>query len=109
MTSKPHATLATVAGANAVTVRTGLSVIALRDRRDEIVAERGREIEPRREPPVAPRGRIIHVLRPRIDDVLTLLIDGVCNGGSGERTPNDLLDLEGRRVERRQVVGRLRQ
>src|SRR5436305_15122322 len=77
-TSKPDATLATVAGANAValTMRSPSArhVIAAADRRDEVLAERALEIVLRVEAPVGARRRVVHVRRPRVDDALALRV-----------------------------------
>src|SRR5204863_711595 len=71
-TSKPHPTLETVAGANAVTLCA--TRVPLTDGRDEVVMKRALEIVPRIEAPVSARGGIVDVRRPRVDDRLPFLV-----------------------------------
>src|SRR5262245_7893359 len=74
-TSNPQATFETVAGANAVTIRSG-SVMSgtAADGRQQILVEGAVEIVHRIEPPVGARGGIVHVQGPAVDDRLALLV-----------------------------------
>ena len=49
--------------------------VSLSDRGNQVVPKRTGEIVPRREAPVAARGRVVDVLGPGVHDALTLLID----------------------------------
>src|SRR5439155_1456314 len=102
-TSKPHATLETVAGANAVTTRSAMSV-AMLHRRDEIVGERPVEVVRGTESPVEARRRVVHIGRPRIDDALPLFVDLVGDSCVGKGLEHDRADLRRRWVERAKVV-----
>src|SRR5580765_2655159 len=61
-TSKPQATLETVAGANAVSTRSVMSV-AMLNRWNEVVGEGPIEVVGGFESPVGARGRVVHVGR----------------------------------------------
>ena len=74
--------------------------ISLPDRRNQILVERACEIVRRREAPVAPRGAVVDVRRPRIDDRLPLGVDPPADRRSRKRRGDDIVDLLRRRAER---------
>ncbi len=83
--------------------------IPLPDLRDEVVVEGRVEVVARREPPVAARGALVDVGRPRVDDALPLRV-GVPRDPRGRKRPrNDRPDLVGGGVEGADVVRRPRQ
>src|SRR5260221_12080598 len=116
-TSKPHATVGTVAGAKAVAeaisadtlrLREDMSVI-VEDRRDEVLAECAFEIVSRPESPVGARGRVVHIGRPRVDDPLPLRINSIGDLGPWQRRHDDLADFRGRAPEPSDVLPLVRQ
>src|SRR5438128_11501533 len=82
--------------------------IPLADGRDQILTERELEIVRGREAPVGPRRRVVHVGRPRVDDLLPLRIDRVGDRGLRKRLEDEVANGTGGRIERTQVVRRAR-
>src|SRR5262249_29004227 len=76
------------------------------DRRYEVFAERARELVPRRESPVAPRGGVVDLSRPGIDDRLALGVRLPRDPGARKRPADDGVDLVGGRTEGADVVRR---
>jgi hypothetical protein len=77
--------------------------VAFPDRGDEILAERALEIVLGSEPPVEPRRRVVHRRRRRVDDPLALRVHLESDLRVRERRDDDVADLDGGGVERRQV------
>src|SRR5712672_1213957 len=98
-TSNPHATLLTVAGATAVTMRSVMAVPPT-DRGHQVVPKRTVEIVHRFEAPIAPRRRVVDVGRPRIDDRLPLVVDVVGDRRLRERFQHHAADFARRPTER---------
>src|SRR5687768_10148437 len=85
------------------TVSLGISCL---DPRNQIVIEGPLQIVGRIEAPVAPRGRVVDVLGPGVDDALPLLVYAIFDARVRERVPHERLNLGRRGVERAQVVRR---
>src|SRR4029077_12686426 len=74
------------------------SLVALANRRNQVLLERTLEVVLRRESPVVAGGGVVDRRRPRIDDALTLGIGLVPDPRVGERRDHDAAAPRGPRV-----------